>query len=665
MATARVTITKAGRNDVYGGALQVGVTYTLDYDYAKSLFNQGFAIDAGDVFTAGEKAPFFASGAYGRTVATLKNSDGTYSGLQVTDEIAGNRFSLEKADKAMVGDGAQRLLLVGDSLNARMGNAFPSVGGWIATVTTITPTGGPSLNLTFSAAHGIPVGQPVRFSSDASTESFLRNRWFDFVSTGSTTGTITVPKDAPDKQFLEGAFSKSVGFSGSAELSIDAVRGQAGSYFKTLYDLFDPFDEVYNLAIPGAQSGDAEQGDTLDFVRTLNLSDFTHVGITVGINDMAQGYLGGTTLENIIAISELCLDAGCFVVIDEVYPQGTMDAAKQLFLQVLNPGLHAYAANRENVVITRTRDAISDSSYVGSSIDLSDGTHLTAIGAMKIGMNRAKAWGRLVKPRYAPAFQTSLDNYSTNPQMFGTGGTVTGPSTGVCADSWTISAPGTNVTCLARKQKRAALPWRYSKAYVLGDVVIPTISNGLYYVCTTAGTSGASAPTWGAVAWATTTDNTATWTAFPNAMFIGDVSRGEWQYVQGVVNATPGAQERITLTQTITLASVGLAAGDYIRGKMHARFVDSNWSFTMAALRTGATINGLFSFAAGGGKNSFLVAADQPTNSMDGLIVTDWYKIPVGQTTMSFYIEMGATPNYQNTTMRMFITDAIVEKRAW
>jgi hypothetical protein len=56
--------------------------------------------------------------------------------------------------------------------------------------------------------------------------------------------------------------------------------------------------------------------------------------------------------------------------------------------------------------------------------------------------------------------------------------------------------------------------WQASHAYVLGDVVVPTtgLENGFRYECTTAGTSGASAPTWNTVEGGTTTDNTVTWT---------------------------------------------------------------------------------------------------------------------------------------------------------
>jgi hypothetical protein len=56
--------------------------------------------------------------------------------------------------------------------------------------------------------------------------------------------------------------------------------------------------------------------------------------------------------------------------------------------------------------------------------------------------------------------------------------------------------------------------WTASAAKVLGDMVVPTagLENGFRYECTTAGTTGASAPTWNTVEGGTTTDNTVTWT---------------------------------------------------------------------------------------------------------------------------------------------------------
>lgn len=56
--------------------------------------------------------------------------------------------------------------------------------------------------------------------------------------------------------------------------------------------------------------------------------------------------------------------------------------------------------------------------------------------------------------------------------------------------------------------------WAASTVYVLGDKRLPAIGleNGFIYECTTAGTSGGSAPTWPIVEGATVADNTVTWT---------------------------------------------------------------------------------------------------------------------------------------------------------
>jgi len=58
--------------------------------------------------------------------------------------------------------------------------------------------------------------------------------------------------------------------------------------------------------------------------------------------------------------------------------------------------------------------------------------------------------------------------------------------------------------------------WEATTAYVLGDTVNPTAGkeNGFKYVCTTAGTSGASEPTWKTTEGETNTDGTVTWTCY-------------------------------------------------------------------------------------------------------------------------------------------------------
>jgi hypothetical protein len=57
----------------------------------------------------------------------------------------------------------------------------------------------------------------------------------------------------------------------------------------------------------------------------------------------------------------------------------------------------------------------------------------------------------------------------------------------------------------------SANTWAATTAYALGAQVKPTVSNGLYYVCIVAGTSGSTQPTWPTTLNATIVDGTCTW----------------------------------------------------------------------------------------------------------------------------------------------------------
>ncbi|MDI6815278.1 MAG: hypothetical protein QMC90_04280 [Dehalococcoidales bacterium] len=59
---------------------------------------------------------------------------------------------------------------------------------------------------------------------------------------------------------------------------------------------------------------------------------------------------------------------------------------------------------------------------------------------------------------------------------------------------------------------KAAPAWAANTAYALGDKVEPTTKNNCVYECTTAGTSGATEPTWTTNEGSTVADNTVVWT---------------------------------------------------------------------------------------------------------------------------------------------------------
>ena len=54
--------------------------------------------------------------------------------------------------------------------------------------------------------------------------------------------------------------------------------------------------------------------------------------------------------------------------------------------------------------------------------------------------------------------------------------------------------------------------WQASMPYTVDSVVVPSTSNGHYYKCITAGTSGTTEPTWPTTSGGTVTDGTVTWT---------------------------------------------------------------------------------------------------------------------------------------------------------
>jgi flagellar hook protein FlgE len=135
------------------------------------------------------------------------------------------------------------------------------------------------------------------------------------------------------------------------------------------------------------------------------------------------------------------------------------------------------------------------------------------------------------------SYSTSIDVYDS----LGNSHVVTVDFTKSAANTWgyTMTVPGADVGVNPSA-------WNSATAYTLGETVVPNPPNGYMYTCTTAGTSGASAPTFPTGSSATVTDGTAVWTeqsAYPPVIssgtlnFDGSGSLTSWTDASGNTNS--------------------------------------------------------------------------------------------------------------------------------
>src|SRR6185312_7402761 len=80
-----------------------------------------------------------------------------------------------------------------------------------------------------------------------------------------------------------------------------------------------------------------------------------------------------------------------------------------------------------------------------------------------------------------------------------------------------LGAPATQYYALMKIRGK----WTASTAVTGTSYVVPNTANGRLYKCTTAGTTGASEPTWPTTNGGTVTDGTAVWTEQTSAMEAG------------------------------------------------------------------------------------------------------------------------------------------------
>lgn len=141
--------------------------------------------------------------------------------------------------------------------------------------------------------------------------------------------------------------------------------------------------------------------------------------------------------------------------------------------------------------------------------------------ALKTAFNKEWGWSTTVKvllttSSYTPNKDTHDYKNDVTNEVANGGGYTTG---GAAIASPTLTFTAANSWGTA---------WAASTAYAVGAIIRPSSGNGHLYRCVTAGTSGASEPTWPTASGKDVTDNTAVWTEIGTSILVLDCADPSW-----------------------------------------------------------------------------------------------------------------------------------------
>lgn len=239
-----------------------------------------------------------------------------------------------------------------------------------------------------------------------------------------------------------------------------------------------------------------------------------------GTNDISAATPLATIQANLSAIWDALDNAGIRVITGTIPPRQTYTGSQKADTENMNAWIRAQGQARTNLIVVDYYSVLAfpaSGTYSTGGVTY-DGIHPSSIGAHLMGQLFAQTVGpHIPQNTILCTVETDATNLIPGGRFIGAG--------------WTDKTiPGTVVTTQARTDvvqgswkvftTPAQPAWSASTAKTVGQWVHPTTSNGLFYRCTTAGTTGATEPTWPTPLGSTVTDGTVVWTQTTPASWV-------------------------------------------------------------------------------------------------------------------------------------------------
>jgi len=301
-----------------------------------------------------------------------------------------------------------------------------------------------------------------------------------------------------------------------------------------------------------------------------------------GINDLGAGLTSEQTLANLQTIARASVQAGIFPIYFGIHATSSLiSTAARLHVTTVNTGMQQYFERNPGMFIDMFTPTLNYSTGNEVTNYTYDGMHLSSFGARIVGVGAGYNALSLLFTSQKPTVNAN-DGLNIFPNGTLSGSNATGAGGYTRSASWTaagngpdmFTADGLNINAAtsvitspaSRVDVRPGNLWvltpvmtaingfgrayhvmrwdtarANSQAYTVGQWIIPATPNGYMYVCTTAGTSHSSPPTFGTVVGGTTAEasGTVVWKCY-NIPLAGEKWEGTFELSSLVVTSGSG-----------------------------------------------------------------------------------------------------------------------------